>query len=294
MKKNLLLSIILSLFFSLAFAQEKDNIVSFDTIQGENTWSAEEDYEEYWSMFEVLRQDFLNSPEHRKEKIDCYLRYTKLFLNTVYSQISAPVVYLAYYAFRKTITNRLSNFYQEKNLSNIENIGEDIVQGVVDKEELREYMGDIFYKMWLYGDTKNPIVDGGVPKDYKPSLPMFVRRWLYSGVRNPRWNATYTDNYTNPIVNISTPIDTRKNIITHNYGTSDTKLGTWLRWYVDDKGKWWFLYEKTKPTKENKGKLFYFGVVGLGSHVDGNYPEKTKQGRFEFSLNRTVTISPKN
>lgn len=294
MKKILLLSIVLSLCFSLAFAQEKGDIVSFDTIQGENTWSAEEDYEEYWSMFDVLRQDFFNSPEHSKEKIDCYFRYTKLFLNTVYSQISAPVVYLAYYAFRKTITRKLSDFYQEKNLKNIENIGNDIVQGVVDKEELREYMGDVFYKMWLYGDTKNPIEDGGVPEDYKSSLPMFVRRWLYSGVRNPRWNATYTDNYTNPIVNISTPLDTRKDIITHNYGTSDTKLGTWLRWYVDDKGKWWFLYEKTKPTKENKGKLFYFGVVGLGSHMDGNYPEKTKQGRFEFSLNRTVTISPKN
>ncbi|MBR1626451.1 MAG: hypothetical protein IJ681_04825 [Bacteroidales bacterium] len=249
------------------------------------------------SMLKILRKDFKEDPFFRKEKADCYVRYIKLLFQTIYSQLTSPVGYIGYYVFRREITQRLEQFYEEKNLDNIENIGKDIISGAVTEQELKDYLGSFFYGLWLYGDTDSPVTTGGVPDDYKPDKPMFVRRWLYSGVRNPRWNATYVNNYSSPIVAVKTVYDTRQNITTHNYGTGDTKLGMWFRWYVDSKGRWWFFYENTKRTKKNKGKLFYFGSVGMGNQKDGIIiPQKSdkvpkmKQGRFEFSLNRTVKI----
>ncbi len=242
------------------------------------------------SMIKVLWKDYFESKENRKEKRDCYARYTKLFIETLYGQITAPFCYVGYYLCRKKITNKLTELYKEKNLENIENIGKDITNGVIDKEEIKECLGNGYYKLWLYGDTDNPVEDGGVPQSYKSNLPMFIRRWFYSGVRNPRWNATYINNYSANIKKITTSIDKRTNTNTHNFGTSDTRLGTWLRWYVDEEGKWWFLYEDTKRTKENEGKLFYFGAVGLGNKEDGAYKNEVQKCRFEFSLNRKVKI----
>lgn len=242
------------------------------------------------SMFRVLWQDFKADPLHKKQKLDCYFRYSKLFLQTIYSQISAPFGYTAYYLFRKPITTRLEQFYAEKNLSNIENVGNDIINGTINKQELKNYLGSFYYNLWLYGDTSSPIIDGGVPNDYKPNLPMFIRRWLYSGVRNPRWNATYINNYSSDIVAVKTVYDNREDILTHNYGTSDTKLGMWLRWYIDKDGKWWFFYENTTRKNKNKGKLFYFGAIGFGNKGNGLQLDNRKKTRFEFSLNRQVTI----
>lgn len=242
------------------------------------------------SMFKVLWKDYLKDKEHRKEKRECYARYTKLFFKTLYGQASAPFMYVGYYLCRKKITNKLIQLYREKNLGSIENIGKDIINGLISEQEIEEYLGNGYYKLWLYGDTDDPIESGGVPKSYKPNLPIFQRRWFYSGVRNPRWNATYINNYSSNIRQISTPYDNRNNVNTRNYGTSDTRLGTWLRWYIDDKGRWWFLYEKTKRTNAKKGKLFYFGAVGLGDKQDGYYEKVNDKCRFEFSLNREVTI----
>lgn len=241
-------------------------------------------------MFKALISDYFSSEQHREEKLECYARYTSLFLKTVYGQITAPLGYVDYYLHRKRITHKLEELYSENNLGNIENIGKDIINGRIDEKTIKECLGKSDYRRWLYGDTDDPINTGGVPADYKPDLPMFVRRWFYSGLRNPRWNATYIDNYSSNVVKIATPYDDRSEISTSNYGTTDTRLGTWLRWYVDDEGKWWFFYETTKQKSEDKGKLFYFGAVGLGSAQDGDSLTERKQSRFEFSLNRTVTI----
>lgn len=242
------------------------------------------------SMFKVLWQDFKSDPSHQKQKIDCYTRYSKLFFQTIYSQVSAPFGYPLYYAFRKPITKRLEKFYQQHSLTNIEDVGQDIINGKIDKQELKNYLGFFYYNLWLYGDTSSPITDGGVPNDYKPNLPMFVRRWLYSGVRNPRWNATYINNYSSDIIAVKTVYDNRQDVLTHNYGTSDTKLGMWLRWYIDKDGKWWFFYENTTKKSEHKGRLFYFGAIGFGNKSNGLQLDNRKKTRFEFSLNRQVTI----
>ncbi|MBO6117169.1 MAG: hypothetical protein J6P44_01355 [Bacteroidales bacterium] len=251
---------------------------------------SETEFDDGMSMFKALWTDFKESDVGREEKMACYARYTGLFFKTLYSQVTAPVGYIGYYMFRKQITSRLEEFYKQHGLEDIENVGRDIASGKIDKQELKNSMGAGYYNLWLYGDTTDPLITGGVPEDYKPQLPMFWRRWFYGGVRNPRWNATYINNYSADVTAVVTTYDTRVQTVTHNYGTSDTRLGTWLRWYVDKDGKWWFFYEKTKRTNKNKGKLFYFGAVGLGSKDDGFYKDGIKQGRFEFSLNRTVTI----
>lgn len=278
-----ILCFLLSVSFS--WSQNTDSI-DLDSLHTQYTSIIEQD----WSMIDVLVQDFIDDKQHRKEKFDCYARYLQLFFKTAYGQISAPLGYLGYYYSRKRITHKLQNFYNEKGLTNIEDIGNDIVNGVINIKELKEYLGTFDYNLWLYGDTKQPIENGGVPEDYKQSLPLFWRRWLYSAIRNPRWNAMYVNNYTSRIVGITTPYDNRLNITTHNYGTGDTKLGMVLRWVTDEEGKWWFFYENTRKTRGNKGKLFYFGIVGLSQIEDGEYKHGLKPNRFEFSLNRTVTI----
>ncbi|MDO5760592.1 MAG: hypothetical protein Q4Q06_06160 [Bacteroidota bacterium] len=245
--------------------------------------------EESTNMFVVLWKDYWQESEHRKQKRECYWAYTKMCVQATYSQISAPIGYVVYYLCRKPITKRIENLYKEKNLDNIENIGKDILQEKITKEELQEAL-KLYYQIWLYGDTDDPLVTGGVPKDYKSDLPMFIRRWLYCGVRNPRWNATYINFYSDSISEIHNVLDNRQNIVTHNYGTGDTRLGNWLRWYVDESGKWWFFYENTKKTGENKGKLFYFGAVGLSNMKASDLKKKKKRSRFEFSLNREVKI----
>lgn len=289
MNKILLVELILIFNLSVLQAQEKKQII-------DTTIYTESSYKKI-CMFDILWNDYMASPINRKEKIDCYSRYAKLFLQSIYGQITAPIIYVGYYLSRKKITHKLENFYKLNNLSNIENIGKDIVNGIVLKEDLKKYLGYFYYNLWLYGDTDDPIISGGVPNDYKPNLPVFQRRWFYSGVRNARWNATYINNYSNDIVMIQTSYDTRKGVVTSNYGTGDTQLGVWLRWYVDNKGRWWFFYENTKITKHNKGKLFYFGAVGLSQYKDGkvspnnkNMQRIRKKCRFEFSLNREVFI----
>ena len=282
--KILLLAVIVQCCCGVLFAQQNNQ--------------AYDDYVLYdESMFKVLYNDFKSDKTHRVEKIDCYVRYTKLFFKTICSQITAPFGYVGYYCNRKKITARLESFYKDRNLENINNIGNDIKNGVIDKDELKDYLGSFYYNLWLYGDTESPVETGGVPKDYKPAMSMFWRRWFYSGLRNPKWNATYINNYSSDILKVSTVYDTRKDIVTHNYGTGDTKLGAILRWYVDDCGKWWFFYENTEMKTNKTGRLFYFGAVGLGNTEDGilfgdgkSQKSVKKKGRFEFSLNRKVTI----
>ncbi|MBQ9311772.1 MAG: hypothetical protein IJ213_01870 [Bacteroidales bacterium] len=243
------------------------------------------------SMIDALYLDYINDTTHRKEKRECYIRYSQLFLQTLYSQISSPIGYIFYYLNRKKITSKIQDFYKQNNLSNIENIGNDIIEGNVIVDSLKSFLGSTFYNLWLYGDTKNPVENGGVPTDYKPNKSMFARRFSYSALRNPRWNSTYVNNYSNYITFCKTAYDSRNEINTSNYGTRDTRLGVWLRWFVDKDGKYWFFYENTKQKSANKGKLFYFGVVGLGSIEDGQQKDIQKKGRFEFSLNRTVKIN---
>lgn len=48
-------------------------------------------------------------------------------------------------------------------MENIENIGKDIVNGVISEQEIKDYLGEGYYKLWLYGDTDDPIESGGVP-----------------------------------------------------------------------------------------------------------------------------------
>ncbi|MBR1774719.1 MAG: hypothetical protein IJ759_04245 [Bacteroidales bacterium] len=269
-------------------------------VQAQKTEADYDDWDYKDNMLRVLYEDFTADKSFRIEKIDCYVRYTSLLVKTVYSQVTAPFGYIGYYWNKKKITQSLEEFYKLHNLDNIENVGNDIKNGVISKDDLKDYFGLFYYNLWLYGDTDDPLVTGGVPKDYKPNMPMYLRRWFYSGLRNPRWNATYINNYSADIIQVKTPYDTRTDIATHNYGTGDTRLGSVLRWYIDENGKWWFFYENTRRTKKNKGKLFYFGAVGLGGKEDGELKKSassekksTKKGRFEFSLNRTVTIDGK-
>lgn len=147
------------------------------------------------------------------------------------------MVYVGYYLSRERITGKLRNYYEQHGLGNIQDVGEDIVYGIVDPADLKHYMGNWDFTLWLYGDTKDPLVTGGVPDDYKERHSMFARRWMYCGVRNPRWNATYLYYYTSRIDSVMTAYDDRCATVTHNYGTSDTRLGTWLRWYVDEDGR---------------------------------------------------------
>lgn len=241
------------------------------------------------SMFDVLWWDYFRSPDHRKEKRQCFARYAVYTVQAAFSTVSAPVVYVGYYLSRNRITRKLQDYYVQHGLDDIQNVGDDIIHGLVDPADLRRHMGNRDYSLWLYGDTKDPLVTGGVPDDYIPDHSMFVRRWMYSGVRNPRWNATYIYYYTSRIDSVVTVYDDRSTTVTHNYGTSDTRLGTWLRWYIDEDGRWWYFYETTRRKDENKGKLLYFGAVRLGNEKDG-YCGKYRQGRFELSLNRMVTV----
>lgn len=283
-----LLSIVALLIFSnLLYGQGEGNY--FEIQKQEYQLEKKQAEEQETNMFKVLWKDYWENEANRSQKRECYKTYSKMFLQSLYSQLTAPFGYVVYYIFKKPITHRIENLYAEKQLNNIDNIGKDILKGNITEEELREAL-KLYYGIWLYGDTDDPIVSGGVPKDYKTTLPMSIRRWLYCGVRNPRWNATYLNFYSDSIVEIRTTLDNRQDIVTHNYGTGDTKLGNRLRWYIDKQGKWWFFYENTKRTKENKGKLFYFGAVRLSNKEDGLQGKNSEKSRFEFSLNREVSI----
>lgn len=256
-----------------------------------NNLSAQQDDDA--SMIEYLIEDyFADTNKHvRQQKRDCYKRYCKFLLQSVHSMVYSPIMYLNYYYNREEITFLLQSYYDDHGLEDIENIGKDIVSGKIEKDSLKAFLGENNYRFWLYGDTKQPIENGGVPKDYKPNLPMFLRRYLYSAIRNPRWNATYIYNYSTNIDSIVVYKDSRNDVVTKNYGTCDTRLGKTLRWYIDDTGKWWFYYERTKMLSESKGTLFYFGGIGFGSREAGKVDKSnTKPTRFEFSLNRVVKL----
>ena len=107
---------------------------------------------------------------------------------------------------------------------------------------------------------------------------IFWNRFVYSAIRNPRFNQNYIDFRTGEITNIITIIDNRDfNYMHVSSGIGDSADGIYFKWMKDNNGKWYFIYEDN-----NENSLFYLGYTGLLLQDIGY-----SGGRFETSYRKT-------
>lgn len=200
-------------------------------------------------MLRDLYLDYKSTPRVVKPyKLNCYRRAFGHFLSTLWSVISAPLIYPIWYIFRERITMKLVN--------------EDV------------YGADMnaFWRwVWTYGDLHDPLGRGGMPLDYRNGENSFINRFWYSAIRNPRFTYNFKYYITKPVQWINTPnIDTRnfENMIS-SYGIGDSPDGKLLQWFGGSL-YWYFIYENN--TKES---IYYFGWV--------DEKKVGKQCRFEMA-----------
>lgn len=247
---------------------------------------------------------FETLPTHKikKEKRRCYRRFIYLFCRFFIYMITGPIIYPIWYIFKSHIANKLyHNFPRYKHEENFGYYSYDEFNDWLNtqihcsmntkqlKRDIKSALSLIEYQLWLYGDISNVETDGGIPAHYKSHIKnMFVRRWLYSGVRNPKFNSVFLNFYTNsPIIELKTVYDTRTQQVTKNYGTSYTRVGKLLRWYVTETDELWYLWDNTYKSRLFDWRLFYFGAVRLSNISDGvyyDYKQKNQlKTRFEWS-----------
>lgn len=234
----------------------------------------------------------------KKKKRKCYMRFIYLFCRFFVYLITAPILYPIWYIFKSKIAWKL---YRNFPISNYEEIygysyskfnewlNIQIHYRLCDinklKCEIKSSLSLIEYQLWLYGDIYNVESDGGIPANYKSHIKnTFIRRWCYSGFRNPKFNSVYLNFYAKScIIELKTVYDSRTNQVAKNYGTAYTRVGQILRWYVTDNGELWYIWDSTYKSRIFNWRLFYFGGVCLGDVLDGVYPKNILYSRFEWS-----------
>lgn len=226
-------------------------------------------------MLRSLRKDYKNpavDAPTRIEKRACYKLAIKSIFSLLWCSISAPLIYSIWYLFRKPITEKIHD-----------EIPWQVVKEWVDHNNIKlvrvlfKEKGKFLYWLWTYGDLNDPLGRGGLPVDYKNGRNTFWNRFRYSALRNPRFNYNYVELRTaRPIAEV-TAINTRNfNYMHKSFGIGDSPDGTWLKWVLDEKGKWYFIYEDC-----NRRAIWYCGWVGL-KDIDTSFG-----GRFEVSYRST-------
>lgn len=214
-----------------------------------------------------------NSKVPKKEKYKCYLRVIKNLFYMLWNGISAPFIYPIWYIFRKSITKRI---YRGTSWQEIEQLMTLCETKLV--EQKLKYNGRFLFWLWTYGDAVDPLGRGGLPHNFRNGKNNFINRFLYSAIRNPRFNVNYLYLRTSTIIDREVVIDNRNFLYMHkSFGIGDSPDGIYFKWMKDKNNKWYFIYEDN-----NKKHIFYIGYTGLLYLDVGNYG-----GRFETSCRKT-------
>lgn len=142
----------------------------------------------------------------KKKTRKCYIRFIYLFYRFFIYRITALIIYPIWYIFKSHIAYKLyHNFpmYNHKEKFGYYSydrfndwLNTQIYYSINTKQlkrDIKNALSIIEYQLWLYGDISNIEIDGEIPAHYKSHIKnMFVRRWLYSSVRNPKFNS-YTN-----------------------------------------------------------------------------------------------------
>lgn len=216
-----------------------------------------------------------------KHKIhDMIHDYISIRINFISHLIIAPIVYPIYYIFRNKLNDKIFKYYMEFyaddmsiSLSDFEHdMYYSLRYGTQDKRNeyiniLLMSLSDIELYLWYSGDMLDVDNTGGMPEDYKPHLPKFWRRWLYSAIRNPFYNYVWVNYVRGPVKDIQTVFDNRNNTVVKTQGLLNHRVGMRLRIYTTENGYKYFYYERTYKSKILGWRTNYSGVVGI-SDVD--------------------------
>lgn len=221
-------------------------------------------------MLRDLRKDKKNnyymSKEERKE---CFQKVYIILLGLLWAKISAPLVYPVWYLLRNILWTSFDETWKEIKA------GIDINDTEATKVMIIYYGGKFIYWLWTYGDMNDPLGRGGLPERYGKAT--FWKRYKYSAWRNARFNWNYMELRTGKVIESETIIDTRNFAVMHRSdGIGDSPDGILFKWFRDEKGQWYFIYENN-----NTKHIWYFGWVGLRETPLG------KNGRFEVSYRKT-------
>lgn len=207
----------------------------------------------------------------KQEKRNCWKGIFKNILMSLWNKITAPFIYPIWYLFRKKITNKIYKGTSWREINDLMSFNK--TKKV--KQKLKNN-GIFLYWIWTYGDAKNPLQRGGLPKEFGKNT--FWNRFKYSALRNPRFNYNYIYFRTGEIIKAFVVIDNRNfNYMHKSPGIGDSPNGIYFCWLKDHNSKWYFIYEDN-----NVNNIFYFGYTGFLKQNIGN-----SGGRFEIVYRKT-------
>lgn len=238
-------------------------------------------------FFKQMIAEYKSDKENQQNKKDCFKRYIKTRIDFLSHLIIAPVIYPIYYIFRKHLGYKVyNNFtkqypeifpYLDNSEESMNSFGLFLVyifrdvkyDGSELRKKLKTCLNPIEYFLWESGDVEDPIHTGGCPTTYKPNKKsMFVRRWFWSAIRNPWYTRVFLKYHSNEIIDIKTTVDKKTEQDTSNYGTGNAKVGLRIRWYIDNKNKWYFYYENVYKSLLLGWREHYCGFVSISSYPD--------------------------
>lgn len=228
------------------------------------------------------RKDYKLSNDYVKsKKRKAYLKTVRLTLDYIWSGITAPLVYPIWYIFRKQITNSI---YEGTSWQEVHKLIES--NKIDEAKSIVKRKGLFLYWLWTYGDLRDPLGRGELPEDgYKGRFKNnFIGRFYENAIRNARFTVNYMNYRTGTIVKAYGVIDTRDFTVFHSSeGLGKAPSGIMFRWFVDDKDRWYYIYDDN-----NKDNLFYIGWTGLGKY--NTWTQKIEDiglnGRFEISYRK--------
>lgn len=195
---------------------------------------------------------YIFSNEGTKEEKKCLISsFNKIFIITIFSTITAPIIWPIYYMMRKYIFNKINAELYLYDTNEIFDLA-------------KKKLNFIEYFIFLYGDKYSPKCEK-LPdffiKKYK-ILPWFWKYFIFSAIRNTFFNYRYyyfmTKNEVIKSSKIKVIIDERTNSKIHSDGITSVNSGKHFFWRNDIKGNPYFCY------RNNTSKtLFYIEYCGL-------------------------------
>lgn len=207
-----------------------------------------------------------------KDRLDVIVGYIRNRIDFLSHLVIAPIVYPIYYIFRNKINNKLFKLIKaKKDINDVYDYERYLYcslrfGSIYDRNICLDAILDLpcFYRfLWYSGDMLNVATDGNIPDDYKPSLPMFWRRWFYGAIRNPFYNRVFAKYIQGPITEIQEVFDTRGKQEVRSRGIGNHRVGERLRVYRCGRDENFFYYEHTYKLKLLGWRTHYSGVVGI-------------------------------
>lgn len=226
-----------------------------------------------WNFIKHVWNDYFSDKTLKKQKRKCYWSIIKIAADQLWSFLSSWLIFAIYYMFRKPITNKLLKNGWEYDLQ----YAVDGVNAIEDNKKIKKTLGCFYYWLWSYSDEGvDPLGKGIVPDSYKPNVKStFWRRYLWSGIRNPRTIKCHVYHRTEKKIveewlsNQTDLIDKYVDV----YGFGKRQMNTEFKWYKNEDNKLYFYYHNVKGTK-----FLYFGFV------DAYFKDKKQEyKRFECS-----------